>query len=249
MHETQAVKARSPFGPTALALSLGFVVSACAKEKSSAKPPSKPSHSTRAPISDLPVGPDEGDEDKTAATTEPSSARGSIDLLLSEEIVDVDAAKRALQTLWPDVIVSCWSLEGCFQRGDLDADGKPDALVMIKHDCGEPSCAVGVAVLSSRGKQLRLGAGLDPALPWVDWELNERDEPVWQAAMFEGKPELARTGADWEGTVGVAISPAAAQTACAGAMKLGHDALVIEGTDATGALVWREGWMLTACGY
>ncbi len=226
-------------------LAVGVLI-ACKRDPVPTNTPG-PSASVREPPPDLPFadvseGPREGGTAGEVTPGPPTPAE-DLDRPLDEAVTDVDAAKRALAQIWPDLEVSCWSIEGCFGRAELDGDGELDAAVMVRESCAQMPCPVGMVIFSSRGRHLRLGAGQGRRMPRLDWEQGAA------GVVFTPDGEV-QLDADWSSYQAVELSPTLAPSACADALALGHDALVYSGSDAAEAVIWHdEGWYSVDCGY
>ncbi len=142
---------------------------------------------------------------------------------------------------------------------DLDGDGQDDIVMRIQQSCVGAGCrpvpphtdeetgAVterqglwGLKVVASGGDGLTLGAGIEVSLPVSDWELVD-GAPQWTHG-----DELQQLEADLP-----VVSFLGVKNTDAGcAPGLGQSVLVLSGTDAAWALLYREGgWRYVSCGF
>lgn len=142
---------------------------------------------------------------------------------------------------------------------DLDGDGQDDVVLRIQQICVGAHCqpmaphideetgAVterpgpwGVMVVASGGSGITLGAGLEIILPVSDWELVD-GVPQWthgeETRLFEADLPVVSF-----------LSVKNTDTGCA--PGLGQNVLVLSGSDAAWALIYREGrWRYVSCGF
>ncbi|MFT5682104.1 MAG: hypothetical protein ACI8RZ_003022 [Myxococcota bacterium] len=138
---------------------------------------------------------------------------------------------------------------------DLDGDGQPDIVLRIQQLCvgcepvsphtdeatgvvTERAGLWGLMIVASGGNGLTLGAGTAVTLPVSDWELVD-GAPVWthgtQTQAFG--PDLTTVHFLGVKDTGRGCAP-------------GQSALVLSGTDAAWALLYREGsWRYVSCGF
>ncbi|MFT4977807.1 MAG: hypothetical protein ACI8S6_003714 [Myxococcota bacterium] len=142
---------------------------------------------------------------------------------------------------------------------DLDGDGEDDIVLRIQQLCAGADCPAvpphtdaetgavvervgrwGLMVVASGGDPLVLGAGSAVTLPVSDWEIVD-GAPVWTHGE-----ETQALGADLTTVHFVGVK----NTDRGCAPGLGQNVLVLSGTDAAWALLYREGrWRYVSCGF